>query len=179
MSQPTLYLMLGYPGAGKTSDSEFIHELTGAVHLNSDRFRLHMFDRPLEISEQDHENMYMQLDYIARIILESGKSVIYDANLNRYKHREEKYELARRTGAITRLIWVRTSSITAKQRATIDALNDPHARPFGNMDTETFERLIAEIEPPKPDENTVEITGGNNSKETEAKALGLEDLAKH
>lgn len=82
--------MLGYPGAGKTTVSEHISQITGAVHLNSDQFRIHMFKNPLEISETEHENMYRMLDHIAEQTLSSGKSVIYDANLNRYAHRKEK-----------------------------------------------------------------------------------------
>lgn len=171
--KPTLYLMLGYPGAGKTTVSDIIRDLTGAVHLNSDRFRQHMFSKPLEITNEEHENMYKHLDYIAETILESGKSVIYDANLNKFAHRQEKYEIAKNLGVKAKLIWVRTDPEIARKRATIDAHNNPVNRPFGNMQTQTFERLIQGIETPKDDEHAIEISGKEISPENVAKALGI------
>lgn len=170
---PTLYLMLGYPGAGKTTVSDIIRDLTGAVHLNSDRFRQHMFSKPLEITNEEHENMYKHLDYIAETILESGKSVIYDANLNKYAHRQEKYAIAKKLGVNTKLIWVKTDPEIARKRATIDAHNNPVNRPFGNMQTQTFERLVQGIEAPRDDEQAIEISGETISPENVAKALGI------
>ena len=34
MQKPTLFMMFGYPGAGKTTTAEIINELTGAEHLS-------------------------------------------------------------------------------------------------------------------------------------------------
>lgn len=170
---PTLYLMLGYPGAGKTTVSNIIGDLTGAVHLNSDRFRQHMFSKPLGITNEEHESMYKHLDYIAETILESGKSVIYDANLNKYSHRQEKYDIAKKLGVTAKLIWVKTDSEIARKRATVEADGNPVNRPFGNMPIQTFDRLIQEIESPKDDEHAIEISGEEISKENVAKALGL------
>lgn len=163
--------MLGYPGAGKTTVSEYIAEITGAVHLNSDQFRLHMFKNPLGISEAEHENMYEMLDHITHQTLKSGKSVIYDANLNRYIHRREKYDIAKKTGSDIRLIWVKTDQDKARRRATIDAENYPDHRPFGNMKKDVFERLINQIELPRPSEKVIEISGNNLSQSSVKKAL--------
>ena len=134
--------MLGYPGAGKTTIAEYIAEFTGAVHINSDQFRLHMFAEPLKITDAQHEKMYEHLDYITTQILLSGKSVIYDANLNRYQHRKDKYDICRKAGAESKLIWIKTDEATARERATVNAKSHPEHRPFGNMKKETFDRLI-------------------------------------
>lgn len=173
MAKPTLYLMLGYPGAGKTTVSEYIYKLTGAVHLNSDQFRLRMFKNPMDASEAEHDNMYKLIDHITERTLKSGKSVIYDANLNRYAHRKEKYDIAKRTGAKTKLIWVKTAEDEARQRATVHAGEHPDHRPFGNMDKEVFERLISQLEKPKPEENAISINGNQIKEEDIKKALGL------
>lgn len=149
--------MLGYPGAGKTSVAEKIAKLTGAVHLNSDWFRLHMYKQPT-FSQAEHDSLYGNLDYLCELILSAGKSVIYDANLNRYEHRQEKYDIAKKTGANVKLVYVKTNEATARRRATVEAEKNPDHRPFGNMDIETFERLVSEIELPKDNEPTVELT---------------------
>ncbi len=171
MIKPTLYLMLGYPGAGKTTVAEYIAQLTGAVHLNSDQFRLNMFKNPLEISETEHENMYRMLDHITKQTLGSGKSVIYDANLNRYAHRKEKYDIAALSGAKARLIWVKTDENEARKRATVEAKSYPAHRPFGNMEPKVFERLINQIEPPKNSEKSIIINGNKIDAKTIKKAL--------
>lgn len=164
--------MLGYPGAGKTTVSEMVSRITGAVHLNSDQFRLHMFKEPLGISDTEHENMYEMLDHITEQTLTSGKSVIYDANLNHYAHRQEKYDICKRTGANAKLIWVKTDAGEARKRATVEATEHPEHRPFGNMEPETFERLISQLEPPKDSETAIVIDGNHISEESVRKALG-------
>lgn len=165
--------MLGYPGAGKTTVSEYIHMFTGAVHLNSDQFRLRMFKDPLNVSDVEHENMYKIIDHITERTLRSGKSVIYDANLNRYEHRKEKYDIAKRVGANTKLIWVKTAKEEARKRATLDAEKHPDHRPFGNMDSEVFNRLTSQIEPPKNGEEVLEIIGDKISEQAIRQGLGL------
>ncbi len=157
MSQPTLYLMLGYPGAGKTTTAEAMAELTGAVHLASDRIRLQKFPQP-QFTPEEHQQLYAAIDKQTEDLLRSGKSVIYDANLNRYIHRQEKYDICQRTGARAILLWVRADQSLAKQRATQEADSDPR-RPYGNLDVPTFDRLVNEIEPPLPSEPVIEIDG--------------------
>lgn len=157
---PTLYLMLGFPGAGKTSVAEKIARRTGAVHLNSDWFRLHMYKNPT-FSQEEHDSLYGNLDYLCELILSTGKSVIYDANLNKYIHRQEKYLIAEKVGAKVKLIFVNTDKATAKQRATVEAYKNPRHRPYGNMSLKTFERLVSEIELPGPDEPSLKIDGSH------------------
>ncbi|HEX5456453.1 MAG TPA: ATP-binding protein [Candidatus Saccharimonadales bacterium] len=171
MSKPTLYLMLGYPGAGKTTVSELISKVTGAVHLNSDQFRLHMFKEPLGISETEHEYMYKMLDHITEQTLKSGKSVIYDANLNRHAHRQEKYDICKRTGAAAKLIWVKTDADEARKRATVEAAEHPEHRPFGNMDPDTFDRLVNQMEPPRDNETVIIVDGSRISEESIKNAI--------
>ncbi len=158
MSKPTLYMMLGYPGAGKTTTAEHISQITGAIHLNSDRFRQHLFKEP-KFTEEEHELIYNALDYLTELLLAGGVSTIYDANLNNYQHRKDKYDIAVRTGAETRLIYIKTDAGLAKKRATEESGNKPPHRPFGNMDPRTFDRLINQIDLPRAHEPVIRISG--------------------
>lgn len=156
MNKPTLYLMLGYPGAGKTSVAEKIALFTGAVHLNSDWFRLHMYKNPT-FSQEEHDSLYGNLNYLCELILSTGKSVIYDANLNLYIHRQEKYDIAKKTNAEVKLIYVKTDVETARLRATVEAEKNPQHRPYGNLEVAKFDRLVSELESPKDNEPTIII----------------------
>src|SRR5215207_7043841 len=100
---PTLYLMFGYPGAGKTTTAEAIATLTGAVHLSSDKVRLELFPRPA-FSQAEHDALYKTLNLRTEELLRQGKDVVYDANLNRYQHRKEKYDICQQTGATPKLL---------------------------------------------------------------------------
>jgi predicted kinase len=171
--QPTLYLMLGYPGAGKTTAAEVIAAQTGAVHLASDKIRLEMFPDP-QFTEEEHRQLYQAIDNRTEELLKEGKSVIYDANLNRYIHRKEKYDICAQTGAKPVLVWIRTAEPIAKQRATEDGDGDLK-RPYGNLAVSTFERLAREIEPPNHKEKPfmVEMDGTKISPEYVQQVLQL------
>lgn len=152
-----LFLMLGYPGAGKTTTAEIVSKLTGAVHLSSDRFRLAMFPEP-KFTPEEHQAVYGALDYLTELLLSKGVSVIYDANLNRYQHRHEKYLICHKTGAEATLLWVQADAELAKKRATIHGDNDDK-RPYGNLAPDVFDRLVHEIEPPHTEEPRIDVDG--------------------
>ena len=159
MKKPVLYLMLGYPGAGKTTAAEIISSLTGAVRLSSDAIRLQLFRQP-NFSEAEHHALYDAIDNKTEKLLGAGISVIYDANLNRRIHRQEKYDICKRANATPILVWVQTPRAMAKQRATKQATHDPK-RPYGNMTVQVFERLVSQIEQPDDDEPTLSLKGVN------------------
>jgi predicted kinase len=152
----TLYLMLGYPGAGKTTTAHVIATITGAVHLSSDKLRLELFPEPT-FSETEHLRLYRELDKRTLELLLAGKSVIYDANLNRFQHRLEKYAIAKVTGSRVVLIWVQTSAAVAKQRAG-DLSRAKLWRPDEQPD-QMFDRLVGVFEEPSQDEEYVTMDG--------------------
>ncbi len=171
MAKPTLYMMLGYPGAGKTTVARIIEQLTGAIRLSSDQVRAETYVDP-SFSEEEHQELYEKINRLTEGYLGQGRDVIYDANLNRYIHRLEKYDIAKRVGANTKLIWVQTPEEIAKHRATTLGENDEH-RPFGNMAQEMFERIVSAIEQPKDSEHPIVVDGTQVSPEYIRSAIGI------
>jgi len=157
MHKPTLFLMLGFPGAGKTTVSKLIEEQTGAVHLWADHERRQRFGQPTH-SHEENIKLYDELNNITDSLLAAGKSVIFDTNFNFYKDREHLREIAVKHGAQTILIWVRTPKELARERATKDA-HLQHTRVLGNMQMEHFERISGNLEPPREGEHVVEFDG--------------------
>lgn len=166
----TLYLMLGYPGAGKTTTAALIHALTGAVHVSSDTARLQMFSSP-DFSQDEHDSLYKALDEQTENLLTAGKDVIYDANLNRHRHRQEKYAICERTGATPVLLWVKTAKELARQRATDTSRS--HLVPHGETLDEMFNRIADIIEEPDATEPFITIDGTNVSAEYIRKTLSI------
>lgn len=154
-----LFLMLGFPGAGKTTVSKMIEEQTGAVHLWADHERRKRFGEPSHTHDENLQ-LYAELNDITDRLLAEGKSVIFDTNFNFYKDREHLREIAAKHGVQTVLIWVRTPKELARERATKDA-HLQHTRVLGNMQVEHFERISDNLEPPREGEYVVEFDGTN------------------
>lgn len=163
MKQPTLYLMLGYPGAGKTTTAKMIHEVTGAVHLWADDIRR---ERLVEPTYTHDENLvlYEYLNKVAEQLLEAGQSVIFDTNFNFYTDRQKLREIASKHNAKSKVIWVTTNKDLAKKRATSDA-HQQDTRVLGNMPEATFDRMSQNLELPHDDEETVEVDGTKVSRD--------------
>lgn len=157
---PTLYMMFGYPGAGKTTAAEVIAQLTGAVHLSSDKLRLELFSEPT-FSEEEHDTLYAALDARAEELLRAGKDVIYDANLNRLQHRQEKYDICKRAGAKPILLWVQTDKDLSKSRAVHESRQQ--LWPRDESAEAMFDRIADIIEEPGPGEPYTAIDGINIS----------------
>jgi len=79
---PSLVILCGLPGTGK---SHFARELAGRapfVWLNSDRTRKFLVDRP-SYSRREHRRVFSAMHVLTRGYLRDGYSVVFDAtNLN-------------------------------------------------------------------------------------------------
>lgn len=168
MTQRTLYLLVGYPGSGKTTTSKLISELTGAVHIWADRERRQMFGEPTHSTDESRA-LYDHLNVMTDQLLASGKSVIFDTNFNFYKDRQHLRDIAAKHGAKTVVVWITTPKETAKQRAV-------HERTLRNfyeyiLPEADFERLSNHLEPPRDDEQPIKLDGTTITKDIVINAL--------
>lgn len=170
-SAPTLYLMVGYPGSGKTTTAKIIHELTGAEHIWADHERKKMFGMPTH-SREESDKLYDALNLRAENLLAEGKSVVFDTNFNYMKDREHMRTIAARQHATTRLLWVITPKDIALHRATLQSAGK-ETRLFGNMAEEVFERMTHQLEPPADNENPLVLDGTQITSEYIKQKLGL------
>lgn len=172
MQQPELFLMVGYPGSGKSTTSRIIHELTGAIHIWADHERGKMFAEPTHAKAESRQ-LYDVLNARVEALLEEGKSVIFDTNFNFYKDRQLMREIAARHGAKATLVWIRTDKELAKQRAT----HITHSYRNGytvSMPPENFDRMARNLQPPRRSENPVILDGTVLTREYVATELGIQ-----
>lgn len=167
--QPTLYLMVGYPGAGKTTTAKYIHELTGAVHLWADHERNRRFIRPTH-SHQENLELYAQLNREVAGLLRDGNSVIFDTNFNFRKDRDRLRQIATDAGARTVVIWLTTDKKLARNRA-VEHPEPGETRVWGNMPAADFERISSHLEEPADAEHPLKINGTQLTREDVEKVL--------
>lgn len=171
MAKPTLYLFVGYPGAGKTTIAKIIADATDGVHLWADFERHIMFGAPTH-SRQESRELYRHLNTVADELLAQGKCVIYDTNFNFREDRDYMREIAAKHGATVRVVWITTPRDIAKHRATEDSDGKP-TRIWGNMKLPDFNRLSDNLQTPDDDEDVVQIDGSDINAAGVKQKLGL------
>jgi len=156
MKKPTLHLMMGLPGAGKTTLAKILEELTKAKRLSSDEMRLNMFEKPC-FSQDEHDRLYGIIDHNLEHLLAAGFDVIYDANLNRRMHRDEKYNFAKSYDANVKLWWVKTPQRLSKKRRVEE--QHPGLVIPGESPSEMHDRVSDLFEEPQEDEAYIAVDG--------------------
>lgn len=151
-----MHLLMGLPGAGKSTLAKHLQHITKAARLSSDEFRLALFPNPC-FSQVEHDTLYAVLDGAVETLLKRDQDVIYDANLNRRIHRDEKYDLARKYSAKAILWYVTTPDDLARMRRLAE--QNPLLIPDGETPENLFDRVASVLEQPKSDEVVVCIDG--------------------
>lgn len=174
-TKPVAFIMLGFPGSGKSYVSEWLAFYMGATHLRADDMRLAMFG---EEQLEHHKNWKYQrqvhgaMHYASEQVLKSGYSVIYDANHNSLKSRQPIARLARETDALPILVWVKAPIELAKQRV----LDREAAGGHKVFEIDFVERMANNLEEPTSNELVIELDG--TAPETDQKAAFDRQFAK-
>src|SRR4051794_33784590 len=105
LSKPTLIILYGYPGSGKTHFSRQLSDAVSIAHVSGDRIRYELFEKPHH-DKQENDVVNHLMEYMAEEFLQAGVSVIYDANALRLSQRRALRDMARKAHAQPVLIWL-------------------------------------------------------------------------
>ena len=110
--KPTLTLMVGLPGAGKTTRAKELEQATGAVRFTPDEWHLFLFGddfhdpREHALHDQRHDRVEELKWRLGKRLLAQGVSVILDFGFWAKEQREEKYREAQALGVEFSLCYV-------------------------------------------------------------------------
>lgn len=158
LNRPTLFMLYGFPGSGKSFFARQLAEELGAAHIQADRIRYELFETPRYDKQEDQVVAHL-MDYMTEEFMRAGISVIYDTNASRAGQRRNMRELARRVKAQALLIWLQVDAETSFGRVVKRdrrKADDKYAAP---VDRAMFDDLVGNMQNPVSTEDYVVISG--------------------
>lgn len=156
--KPTLFMVYGFPGSGKTYYSRQLCEELQAAHVNSERVRQELFDEP-RYDAQENRIVKQLMIYMTEEFLSAGLSVVFDMNAMRLSNRRELRELARKHKAETVLVWFQIDTESSFARVSMRdrrKADDKYSIP---LDRTRFDALVGSMQNPGTTEDYLVVSG--------------------
>lgn len=146
MNRPSLILLVGIPGSGKTTYAEkYIKENPDTVHLSSDKIRAELWGN--ESTQGDNNEVFSLMQSRAIDALNNGQSVVYDATNITRKDRSYIIALCPKFVKIEcHIIW-----------APIETCIERDAARERTVGKEVIDRMLKRFQAPYHDEGIDEI----------------------
>jgi predicted kinase len=153
LNQRTIFLVIGYPGAGKSYFSRQFAEVIDGIHLSDDRIRHELFGEP-SYDKNEHDVVSRIRNYILDEMVKSEKSIIIDANLNKAERKRIREQLRPQKSPIV-TIWVQTDLETSFTRASNRDRRQTDDKYTTSMSFEVFDKIQKHFRRPDRDEAVV------------------------
>ena len=111
---PTLYVLIGLPGSGKSHWAQTNADRIGAVVVGSDDVRAEF--QALGENPHDGNAVFAEVERRARALLQADRSVILDATHYQRRYRTYAIDLARQLRVPCVAVWFDTPLASALQR---------------------------------------------------------------
>jgi predicted kinase len=162
--KPILLLIMGAPGAGKSTLAKQLAHSFPFYYAAADNVRVALCPHPDHCSVETHET-YTTLYAVVEKLLKQGKSVIIDATLPK---REYRKELQQRFADLAMIILVFLNipkeTIQKRLQKRKEDFSDPINISFA-LNPSLLQRFWKELEPPQRDESDVIFTFTTNHKQ--------------
>jgi predicted kinase len=157
-NQPLLILLFGFPGSGKTYFARQFCERIQAAHVQGDRIRFELFEKP-RYDKQENDIITHLMNYMAEEFLAAGISVVYDVNAMRAAQRHGLREIARKFHAQPLLVWFQMDSESAYTRNVKRDRRRSDDKYGAAYDRATFDGIIGHMQNPSQAEDYVVVSG--------------------
>lgn len=157
MKRAELFITLGLPASGKTYFTDRLAAALGLHHLNTDKLRLTMIEKPT-FSPEENAHVYKEMTRLARERLARGESLICNGNYNQRIRRQAMRNMAKKLNARCITLYVDTPVDIVRDRIQ----TRDHEIPVEKMvhqPLELLERMQKAFEAPTGDELVIRIDG--------------------
>jgi len=151
-------MLYGFPGSGKTYFARQLCEEIQAAHLEEDRIRYELFERP-RFTKQENFALNRIMEYMTSEFLNSGISVVYDMNAMRVSQRRQLREMARKHKAEVLIVWFQLDADTAYLRNSQRDRRRLDDRFAAGYDVEQFKEVASHMQQPEPTEEFIVVSG--------------------
>lgn len=153
---PSLIVLIGLPGSGKSHFARQLKKRYPAAILDSDALRQVLFAKP-EHTTKEHGRLFPAIHVLIRRLLDRGVSVIVDATNLKEANRRPFYALAEEAGA--KLVVIRvTAPVSEIRRRLAGREANRHKLDRSTADLSVFEAMKDDYERPRKRYFTVNTT---------------------
>jgi predicted kinase len=166
--RPVLFIMTGYPGAGKTWFAQQLSDAYQLPHINSDLIRHELLGDPTRSEEEEDVVNRLSL-YMAKELFKTNSSFIYDGDASRKIQRLELMKLARKAGYQPLIVWTQTDVETALARSKSTHPETPHRVA---LTQDAFDKLARKFSAPQNQEvEKYVVISGKHTYGTQSQAV--------
>ncbi|WP_115864844.1 AAA family ATPase [Halorussus litoreus] len=112
---PTMVVVCGLPGVGKTTVAEDVAERVDGRLLRTDVVRKDLFPDP-EYTDEESQRVYAELFERTRETIRNGKNVVLDGTFREAENRERAVDLSESLDAGFRLVKVECAESVVRER---------------------------------------------------------------
>lgn len=157
LTKPLIVTLYGFPGAGKSFVSRHLADDFQLAHLNSEKIRSDLFERP-QYSEREDYILSQLMNFLAEQFLAAGVGVIFDTNASNRQLRRNLRALAKKHHADHLLLWLQIDQETAFARTQKRDRRTTDDRYAHDQTAASFSAELAQMQNPQK-ENYLVLSG--------------------
>jgi YegS/Rv2252/BmrU family lipid kinase len=155
--QPTLILLCGLPGTGKSHLARCLSQRLPLVVIAADDVRRFLFPEPCYTPEE-HYTVHSTCQGVVADLLKTGHSAILDATNLRRRHREHYYGIAEHSGAS--LLIIQTTALPEVVRQRLQARQEgAHPPDESDAGWDVYQAYSEKTEPIRRPHRVVDTSG--------------------